>query len=280
MREIKQLGEKPAELRQLRDFLISSILTPMVMAGGKQPSLTPTPIQEAGPAIDLMMARIEPSSRNEQAVLKEQCLRRDNQRCVFTEMVDRKSCEGLPPEKRKDLKICNTQCTHILPFALRKFDPESAFETGVKAQIWWALYRYFPFVAGKIGPASINTPGNAITLCTEAHLDFGAMRIAAEPRGEAHEYRLHNIDANYTMGEFLKKKSTITLTQSDPAVQMPDPDFLRLHYQVSKILEVSGIGWKIARIMAHNELKTPRNVPPDGSLDLGHIISSKMLMDI
>lgn len=61
---------------------------------------------------------------------------------------------------------------------------------------------------------------------------------------------------------------------------MPDSDFLKLHYQVSKILEVSGIREKFEEAMWENENNSAHDIQPDGSTDLGHILSCKLLIDI
>lgn len=50
----------------------------------------------------------------------------------------------------------------------------------MKATVWWAMYRYFPFLKGKIGADSINQPGNAMTLWLDAHDQFGTYDIALE----------------------------------------------------------------------------------------------------
>lgn len=61
---------------------------------------------------------------------------------------------------------------------------------------------------------------------------------------------------------------------------MPDPDLLRLHYQVSMILQESGIRERYERTIWENENHLSRNIQSDGSTDLGDILSSKMLTDI
>ncbi|PNP50510.1 hypothetical protein THARTR1_08892 [Trichoderma harzianum] len=242
------------------------------MAGGKQPkSLPQTPVREAAQAIQLMMTEIEPSSRNEQTALKRRCLARDNYRCIATGMSDH---SRLPPQGG----TVSTECAHILPFALRTFNPDSAQEVEVKAQIWWAIYRYFPFVKGKINSGNINTPANAITLWTETHHEFGIFHIAFEPKNEVNQYRVHNFTPTTLLTRFLPR--SITLTQSDSATVMPDPDFLRLHYQVAMILRVSGIREKFEEIMRENEYNSLYGIQPDGSTNLGHIVTRIMLMDL
>ncbi|KAL2126821.1 hypothetical protein VTI74DRAFT_180 [Chaetomium olivicolor] len=71
----------------------------------------------------------------------------------------------------------------------------------------------------------------------------------------------------------------VTLQQHDSSVPMPDPDFFRLHFEVAKILKMSGIGPKIIGAF-WEQTASERNIAPDGSTDLGRLLSAKMLMHI
>lgn len=46
--------------------------------------------------------------------------------------------------------------------------------------IWDALYRLFPGLRGRFGIASLNDPGNAITLLPPLHKLFGRFEMAFE----------------------------------------------------------------------------------------------------
>ncbi|KAL7936584.1 hypothetical protein V8C35DRAFT_295884 [Trichoderma chlorosporum] len=277
MQEILQVGERPTELRQLRNFLVDSILKPLLIAGGKQPqSLAASPFIEAAEAIELSMTEIEPSSRSEQTALKRQCLGRDNHRCVITGMVHSQKL-SLATKRPGDISAA-TECAHIIPFALRKFNQNSAQETAVKTQIWWAIHRYFPFLAGKIGANNINIPANAITLWKDAHGEFGAFRLTFEPTNKVNKYRIIDLGVADIVCRFLPAK--VIIEQADPAVPMPESDFLRFHYQVSMIVQVSGIRERFEEAMRENEYNFIYGIRLDGSTDLGHILSSRMLMDV
>lgn len=71
----------------------------------------------------------------------------------------------------------------------------------------------------------------------------------------------------------------MTLVSMAPNIPLPDPEFFRTHYQISKILDVSGIG---ADIEAEVEagLWDPDNLNSDGSTDLESILRRKMLMNV
>ncbi len=58
---------------------------------------------------------------------------------------------------------------------------------------------------------------------------------------------------------------------------MPNSDFFKLHYQVAKILNVSGIGDKIEEACRKSYNQTPSNIAPDGSTDLESILGARMV---
>ncbi|EHK26661.1 uncharacterized protein TRIVIDRAFT_218806 [Trichoderma virens Gv29-8] len=274
MQEIRQFSGK-SELRQLRNFLVDSILKTMLIAGGKQPkSLTPSPIVIPG----LIAEENQLTLRSHQTALKGECLKRDDHGCVITGHMEYDSYKKLPPERRRNRYTCNTECGHIIPFALRIFNPKSAQEAETKAQIWRSIYRYFPFVAEKISAENINAPENAMTLWMDAHEQFISHRLALEPTNIEHEYRVHAIEELSIVTRDLPK--SIIMKQWDPEVLMPDPDFLKFHYQVSMILQESGIREKYERTVWENNNNLIDNIQPDGSTDLGNIFSNKMLTNI
>ncbi|OPB43543.1 hypothetical protein A0O28_0098310 [Trichoderma guizhouense] len=276
MQEIKQFNGRTA-LKQLRNFLVDSILKTMLIAGGKQPkSLTPSPIVIPGLSAEESQNQLE--LRSDHTAAKQACLRRDNNRCIITGMIDDEYVRSLPPQRYGDLTSCTTECAHIIPFALSKFNQNSTQESEIKDEIWRAIYRYFPFAKGKISSENLNTPANAITLWTDAHEHFGAFRIAFEPMNRVNQYRIHNLTITSVVGRFLP--TSIIFNQSERAVAMPDPDLLRLHYQVSMILQESGIRQRYERTMWESEDNLIHNIQSDGSTDLGNILSSKMLTDI
>lgn len=71
----------------------------------------------------------------------------------------------------------------------------------------------------------------------------------------------------------------VNLQSCDPSVPLPDPDYLSTHCRIAEILEASGLGWKIEQSldMAGGQCGV---VDPNGSTDLGSIISRRLLLDI
>jgi len=236
--EIYDFAKNPHQLRQLRNFLTDAILKPMATASGKQPPVTPSPNKSATLEIELAMTQIEGSSRAGQKSLKEECLRRDGNRCVVSAHIDTAAFVNIPPGERKGARKTNTQCSHILPFALSKFEEKNATQTKNKATTWWALYHYFPALENKIGADTINEPRNAITLASALHEEFGQFTFGFQATNEEHKYRMEILDADSFLTTMVPP--FVVVAQKDANVQRPDPDILDVHLRIGRILQ--GVG--------------------------------------
>lgn len=131
------------------------------------------------------MATIEQSSRRDQKRLRKQCLQRDGYQCVYSGWFDRHSVKEKRVLLPQGARWGNTECAHIIPFALGSFDDKDSVETQNKALIWWTLHRYFPALQGKIDASSINQPGNAVTLANAVHSVFCDFELMFRPRENA-----------------------------------------------------------------------------------------------
>ena len=97
-------------------------------AGGKSPKtpISPPIAPEAQGNILSSMATIESSSRNDQAELKAACLRREGYRCAISGAIDLNSRNRV--KASTGASMVRTECAHILPFSLRRFDEQNAQE--------------------------------------------------------------------------------------------------------------------------------------------------------
>ncbi|KAK5651095.1 hypothetical protein OQA88_13288 [Cercophora sp. LCS_1] len=276
--EICDFARNPHQLRQLRNFLVDAILKPMAAAGGRQPLVTPSPNQLAAFEIELPMTPIEGSSRTGQKPLKEECLCRDGNRCVISGYIDTTVFRSMSSGERKGNKRTNTQCVHILPFALSKLEEKNATQAKNKATTWWALYHYFPALENKIGPDTINQPRNAITLASALHEEFGQFTFGFQATDEEHKYRMEILDEDSYHTRMLPGFAVVA--QKDAAVQRPDPDMLDVHMRIGRILQVSGIGFAIFQSFARGDNHGVDTLAPDGSTDVERILGDKMLMHI
>ncbi|KAK4145808.1 uncharacterized protein C8A04DRAFT_10219 [Dichotomopilus funicola] len=275
--EIYIFATDPRQLRQLRNFLTDALLKPMAAAGGKQPPVTPSPNKSAAFEIELAMTQIEGSSRTGQRSLKKECLSRDANRCVISGLIDEEAFSSMSPEKRKGTSV-TTECAHILPFALSNLDGRNATQTKNRSTVWWALYRYFPALKNKIGADTINQPGNAITLASALHEQFGRFAFVFKATNEEHKYHMEILnDSSFYVVHMVP--GSVVLPQEDAKVQRPDSDILDVHMRIGRILQVSGISSAIYQSFVRGR-SCIYNIASDGSTDLERILSDKMLMRI
>ena len=102
--------------------------------GGKTPGqLTSSPAVDSQFRVECIMSEISPSSRVEQDELRSKCLRRDNWRCVVTRAVDMFTVLRCPdwPEAEEGINMAATECAHVLPLALAKFDSNRNLEVTI-----------------------------------------------------------------------------------------------------------------------------------------------------
>ena len=105
------------------------------------------------------------SGRSDQQWLKNECLKRDDFRCILTGRVDRDQQRKHPGEK-----IVHTNCAHVIPASLGC----SAGRENISAMIWTAITRYFPGIKDtRMTPLDVNVPENALTLASFLHTSFG-----------------------------------------------------------------------------------------------------------
>ncbi|KAK0622551.1 hypothetical protein B0T14DRAFT_425802 [Immersiella caudata] len=259
-------------LFELANHLVAAILLPFKASGGKAPPPTSRPsiFADEDNEIEQTVAFIEPS-RRDQTKLKRQCLRREGYQCIYTGYFDRRSVKNKEVTLPQKAKCGGTECAHIIPFALGNFNEKNALETENKALIWWTLYRYFPALQGKIDAASINQLGNVITMFTEVHDVFGDFQLSLWPQ-ENHSYEVTLMVPQFCI-ESKSGSSIICIEQHDADIPMPDPEYFKVHHIISQVLEVSGLGREIDEL-----LEAADTLDPNGSSDLGLLLSQKMLI--
>ncbi len=170
-------------------------------------------------------------------------------------------------------------------------------QTQNKQTIWWAFYRYFPDLKGSIAADTINQHHNAMTMFLYLHVEFGNNNLAFEHlsnvsilykgthihlnrmaqlimQGIQNRYRSHFY--KYPLNEV---PEVVDLTSKDPSIPLPNSIFLNVHFRITEILSVSGIGQRAKDVMEKGTWDS-ENIDPSGSTDLGSILCRKMLMDI
>ncbi|KAL7625683.1 hypothetical protein AAE478_004904 [Parahypoxylon ruwenzoriense] len=134
MAEILEIGRDHEKLRQLRNFLVDAVLKPSssfvaLLRRDDRENRRPFSflIRRRGGRHNVVV-RNRVINRDDQAAFKKKYLRRDGYCCLLSGKFD-------IPSRREELYHRNpgeigtfTQCCHILPFALRKFNEENAME--------------------------------------------------------------------------------------------------------------------------------------------------------
>ncbi|KAN0074357.1 hypothetical protein V8E54_008294 [Elaphomyces granulatus] len=262
------------DLRLLRLHLIHCLLVPMRALGGKTPGqLTSSPAVDSQFRVECIMSEVSPSSRVEQDELRSKCLRRDNWRCVVTRAVDMFTVLRCPdwPEAEEGINMAATECAHVLPLALAKFDSNRNLEVYNHSLIWEAIYRYFPGVKSLLKSETINSPINAMTLDHGLHLLFGSFRLAFEETSQFGTYRI----AYYMKTKNAQWPNAVTLEAHDPSIPLPNPVLLRTHASIAKILNVSGLAKKLDQLIDPPELYS--QIHPNGATNLGLILAQRLL---
>ncbi|KAI8720612.1 HNHc domain-containing protein [Fusarium sp. LHS14.1] len=240
--DIYAIGRDDAKLRALANHIREAVLKPMKVAGGQQPQslITPPTYAQAAADIAASMSSLQLSTRRDQANLKRDCLRRDGYRCVYSGAYEYKATDELV-DLPSDAFHIDTECAHILPFSLRRFDSRSALETENTAIIWCALHRYFPALKNKISTDSINQASNALTLGRGIHGDFGSYRVYFWPSDDPdNAYTINWTRGTRSLNSIRApglNSSLMELQSHDSRVPMPDPEFLKVHARIAQMLD-------------------------------------------
>ncbi|KAK1501408.1 hypothetical protein CTAM01_06133 [Colletotrichum tamarilloi] len=238
--EIKRHQSQPVRLRQLRDFLAQAILMPLKTCSKRKSEDIVSPVSASGSDTDRPDSlHWQLDSSNRGSKLRRDCLRRDGGQCVVTKIFDRSWVEkNFSSQMMPQGRIAILECAHIIPFSISDFDDRRSMQIRTKAKIWWALWRYFPDLKGKIGPDTVNQTGNAFTMFGEVHNDFGGFDFGFEQQyGSTTKYNIRwfcGWNPAYSM--FKNYPESVEFTSTDPRVALPDPVFLDVHCRVGEIL--------------------------------------------
>ncbi|KAH0420174.1 hypothetical protein CcaCcLH18_14149 [Colletotrichum camelliae] len=240
-----------------------------------------SPNPNAASSTTQLTGDVPPPARGRREILKDECLLRDGFRCAYCHCSDYGSItKGLfvPPA---DMPAGGTHLSHVLPLALGKFNDANQMEREAAANFWYALYRYFPGLKGKIGPDSLNQHQNLITFQTGAREDYNNLLLAFNPVDDKiNKYEVKNLQGHpFAVKPPPGHREVMTLVSFDDRYPLPEPEFFRADYQIASILDASGIGAKIRREIYASD-RDPENLNPDGSTDLGSIIKRKMLLKV
>ncbi|PGH34441.1 hypothetical protein GX50_02709 [[Emmonsia] crescens] len=256
-------GCSNATLYSLAEYLISSILIP-IRTRAITPEFSPSPFEDNGAQVQEEASSMDqPPTRNKQKQLKQQCLDRDDHRCMATGISDVKA-DGIGTVRLGF--TAHTVLAHIIPYSIGTSEDK---KTDHKvAQMWATVKRLFPRI--ELG----------LILLPEIRNAFDRFGIAFEPIENNHEYQ------NLTLGPEFLTIFTLYLPpptdhgyrlvtfQAHTNTPLPSPAILQAHATLANILHASGIGEHIENIM--REFEETRYLAPDGSDDIYRLISIRL----
>jgi hypothetical protein len=132
-----------------------------------------------------------------------------------------------------------------------------------------------PGVVHLIDGPNIDRPVNALTLTINFHQPFGDFEIYFEPTTyqTQHTYKIDYVQSNSVFRDpLLPVTRTLHLTP-DHTIDPPSRRLLAIHRAIGRILNLSGAGDYIDRIIRDMD---EVGIKENGSTELGHYISLKL----
>lgn len=203
------------------------------------------------------------------ACLKEQCLKRDDHKCLFAQIWD----ESQVPKHDTLTPFRWTGCMDIIPFSLGTWKDKT--EQHAKAIVWRNLATCFPVLKKKLGLTqhSLIDTRNALTMAQSLHLPFGHLDFALEQTSTPNHYRIKNYRPNCLDTHILPE--TVTFGSHDTRFALPSPELLNIHATITKIFHVCGRAGYIERCVYKRE--SSPEIARDGSTDLYSILTATPL---
>ena len=260
-------------LHQLAQSIITGLLLPMKVAGGKSTDITPSPplgIEESMENLASMHMTDEPITHDQNRLsLRENALLRDGDKCVIT------GHYNVLSDSDADGMTSRLEAAHIMPFALGRF--QNDYERQRMVAVWANILHYFPNVRSRLNfyYENINSMENVMMLSNYLHDEFGSFRLALEPTGNTNEYRVKTFRRFPTFCQaFLPVNGVITMTAHDERFPLPSPILFQLHCAIANILHATGQGEKIDRVL--RDYDDTARLASDESTNISQLLSVKL----
>ncbi|KAE8357031.1 hypothetical protein BDV28DRAFT_161781 [Aspergillus coremiiformis] len=227
--------ETDLKLRQLVKNLETGLLFPMKALGGKSVKITQSPRLGVEDSIENFLSMdLESASRNQQKKIRDECLLRENNRCMLTGAYDK---ENHPPGSA----FGPLQATHIIPFSLRAFENDAGRVRS--CVIWTNIYRYFPAIRSRLNftAEDIKNHENAMMLLEPLRGEFGAFHLSFAATTTPNLYQVKTFpEFSSIFSSFLPANRLITFVSHDVRYQLPHPVLLEIHNAIAHILHATG----------------------------------------
>jgi hypothetical protein len=255
------------EIRQVATSIDTGLLRPLLSKGGKTPALTSEDSVE-----DFHSRDITSATRNEQARLRRNCLKRDGYQCTITKHWS--SDHDFPRGQPKG----TLQTVHIIPFALGSFDTDD--ERRLISEIWTQIFRYFPSLRSTFDMSSeaVNREDYVMMMVNAFHGEFGRFHFVLEATSTPHQYPIKSFPCLASVCELaLPRDRLVLLTNQYPRVDLPGAVHLKLHAAIGKILHASGRAETIERLIRDLGETGGSVLSQDGSTNISNLLSVSCL---
>ncbi|CAL5871392.1 uncharacterized protein PFLUO_LOCUS5642 [Penicillium psychrofluorescens] len=252
-------------LRQLDNYIDSSLLRPLLAQGGRTPAITSSSLPGAEESVEDLLSLDLESATRQQTVLRRKCLERDEYRCVVT-----KAClpgHGTSPSDRH----APLEAVHIIPFALGSFPSD---ERRANAEVWSCIYRYFPNIQCLFheNQGDINRLDNVMMMVSFLHKEFGAFRFVLVETETPNRYRVKRFSRFSDFFDNLMPEYTVS-PANHPLHPPPKKQFLAVHAAVGNILHTTGRGAQIEEILDQLGDDDSYGLATDGSTKIADLLS-------
>jgi hypothetical protein len=132
-----------------------------------------------------------------------------------------------------------------------------------------------PGIIHLIEGSNIDRPANALTLTNHFHQLFGDFDIYFEPTADQtqHSYKIDYVQSNSLFRDPLLPVTRILYLTPDHTIDPPSLRLLAIHRAIGRILNLSGAGDSIDRILRDMD---EVGIKENGSTELGQYISLKL----
>ncbi|KAL4783343.1 hypothetical protein BJX76DRAFT_348655 [Aspergillus varians] len=261
--------------------LVTGLLYPMKARSTKN-SVTPSPHSWRRSNAEVVAAALmEPQSRGDK--FREDCLRRDGDRCVISKSMSSDAWTKLG--RPSDVRSTYLEAAHIIPFSYASWDNSSVCDlpsskptaaTSDVSDAWEVLFRCFPAVRRMgLRVEKINELFNEMTLTRDLHYPFGVFTIALVATDIPHLYKVKAYPECPTdIQRQLPEDSLVRFEKAKGAehLPLPDPACLDCHHRLAEILHISGMGDYIdKKLRDWEQLKGsagPGHLSADGTTDI------------
>ncbi|RAO74321.1 uncharacterized protein BHQ10_010333 [Talaromyces amestolkiae] len=165
------------------------------------------------------------------------------------------------------------EVAHILPHSLVTVASADTELSDSKKNALRILDMFDPGIIHLIEYPKIDSPMNALTLTLDNHRLFGEFQIYFEPTGMPHEYRIDSTERSPFLRDPIFPITRTLSLSPNRTIDPPSPRLLGVHRAISRIMNLSGAGEYIDRILEDLE---KMNVKEDGSTNLGQIMKLRL----